>query len=89
MTMTKIFITIKLFDYYQVFLVAGGCCSLSSTETLIEGGQAWTFQNPLPSRRSGLRGISLPDTVIMTGRNILIICTLKLNVITSMILIES
>ena len=59
----------KVIDYYQVFLVAGGY--LSSTETLVEGGQAWTFQQPLPSGRNGLRGISLPDTVIMTGKNIL------------------
>jgi len=67
----------------RVFLVAGGWDGsglvfgekklyyrsgfLSSTETLVEGGQAWFFQNPLPSGRYGLRGISLPDTVIMTG----------------------
>ena len=63
-------ISIKLIDYYQVFLVAGGygSVSLSSTETLIEGGQAWNFQKPLPSRRWGLHGISLPETVIMTGK---------------------
>ena len=58
-----------------MFLVAGGYDSsdISSTETLVEGGQAWTFQQPLPSGRQGLRGISLPDTVIMTGKNILTI----------------
>merc|ERR1711973_736869 len=57
-------------DMQRVFLVAGGFVdflSISSTETLVEGGQAWNFQEPLPSGRSGLRGISLPDTVIMTG----------------------
>ena len=66
-------ISIKLIDYYQVFLVAGGYddSSLSSTETLVEGGQAWNFQQPLPSGRYGLRGISLPDTVIMTGKKVL------------------
>merc|ERR1712029_986721 len=56
-------------DMQRGFLVAGGCCSISSTETLVEGGQAWNFQQPLPSRRQGLRGISLPNTVIMTGGN--------------------
>ena len=60
--------------YYQVYLVAGGwddSDSLSSTETLIEGGQTWNFQQPLPSGRKGLRGVSLPDTVIMTGKKVL------------------
>ena len=63
-------ISIKLIDYYQVFLVAGGygSFSLSSTETLVEGGQAWNFQQPLPGARSDLRGISLPNTDIMTGK---------------------
>merc|ERR1711915_459478 len=58
-------------DMQRVFLVAGGYYNayLSSTETLVEGGQAWTFQQPLPSGRNGLHGISLPDTVIMTGGN--------------------
>ena len=63
----------KLIDYYQVFLVAGGYGGgrLSSTETLVEGGQAWNFQQPLPSARSDVRGISLPNTVIMTGKKVL------------------
>ena len=56
-----------------MFLVAGGydgSSRFSSTETLVEGGQAWNFQQPLPSPsgRIGLRGISLPNTVIMTGK---------------------
>ena len=54
-----------------MFLVAGGYDGsnrLSSTETMVEGGQAWNFQQPLPSARSDLRGISLPNTVIMTGK---------------------
>merc|ERR1719481_91040 len=49
-------------DMQRVFLVAGGSDYpnyLPSTETLVEGGQAWNFQQPLPSDRSGLRGISL------------------------------
>ena len=56
-----------------MFLVAGGddgSSYLSSTETLVEGGQAWNFQQPLPSARGGLRGISLPNTVIMTGKKV-------------------
>ena len=63
----------KIIDYYQVFLVAGGYDDdyLSSTETLVERGQAWNFQQPLPSGRYGLRGTSLPDTVIMTGKKVL------------------
>merc|ERR1712243_393735 len=63
-------------DKQRVFLVAGGSDSwpyvseqISSTETLVEGGQAWNFQKPLPSGRRGLRGISLPESVIMTGGN--------------------
>ena len=54
-----------------MFLVAGGYYDISSTETLVEGGQAWNFQQPLPSERYGLRGVSLPDTVIMTGEKVL------------------
>jgi len=57
----------------RVFLVAGGYGGsglISSTETLVEGDQGWNDQKPLPSGRSGLRGLSLPDTVIMTGGGI-------------------
>merc|ERR1711973_82166 len=60
-------------DMQRVFLVVGGYINYdmgSSTETLVEGGQAWNFQQPLPSGRNGLRGISLPETVIMTGGEI-------------------
>ena len=59
------------YNYHQVFLVAGGYDGSYSTETLVEGGQAWNFQKPLPSGRRGLRGISLPDTVIMLGKKVL------------------
>jgi len=58
-------------DMQRVFLVAGGYINYhdvrSSTETLVEGDQAWNFQNPLPTGRVGVRAISLPDTVILTG----------------------
>ena len=62
-----------------MFLVSGGTDQdddlnfRSSTETLVEGNQAWNFQKPLPSERIALRGISLPDTVIMAGKNIQIL----------------
>ena len=62
-----------------MFLVSGGTDQddelnfRSSTETLVEGNQAWNFQKPLPSARMALRGISLPDTVIMAGKNIQIL----------------
>ena len=63
-----------LLNYDQVFLVAGGSNlnsdDISSTETLVEGAQAWNFQQQLPRRRSGLCGISLPNTVIMTGKKV-------------------
>ena len=81
----KKIISIKFIGYYQVFLVAGGydfSDLLSSTETLVEGGQAWNFQQPLPSGRDGLNGISLPNTVIMTGKKVptsLLLLTAKLN----------
>ena len=45
--------------------------NLDSTETLVEGGQSWTLGEKLPSRRRGLRGVSLLDTVIMTGNKVL------------------
>jgi len=54
-------------DMERVFLVAGGYSVISSTETLVEGGEAWNFQERLPSDQGALRGISLPDTVLMTG----------------------
>ena len=41
--------------------------SVPSTETLVEGGQVWIIQQPLPNELYGLVGVSLPDTVIMTG----------------------
>ena len=56
-----------------MFLVAGGTDSgrdpTNSTETLVEGEKTWNFQQILPSSRYGLRGISLPDSVIMIGKN--------------------
>ena len=54
-----------------MFLVAGGWDGsnvLSSTETLVEGGQSWKVHQDLPTGRKYLRGISLLNTVIMTGK---------------------
>jgi len=60
-------------DMERVFLVAGGFNSIeidgtSSTETLVEGGLVWNFQDPLPLPTWGLRGVSLFNTIIMTGK---------------------
>ena len=69
-----------------MFLVAGGWDGsnwLSSTETLVEGGQSWKVHQGLPTRRAGLRGISLPNTVIMTGKKSptsLLLLAAKLNI---------
>jgi len=62
-------------DMERVFLVVGGlgvdagdgAKYVSSTETMVEGGFAWDFQKPLLTGRYGLKGVSLPDTIIMTG----------------------
>jgi len=59
-------------DMGTVLLVAGGFNNddfayLSSTETHRIGSSIWHDQQPLPSVRAGLRGISLPDTVLMIG----------------------
>ena len=70
-------ISLKLHDDYQVFLVAGGSSQISSTEVLVEGGHGWSFKEPLPSGRDTLHGISLLDTVILTGKKVL---TLTLNI---------
>ena len=77
-----LFIPMKHIDYYQVFLVAGGwdgSSYLSSTETLVEGGQAWNFQQPLPFFRYAFQGISLPNTVIMIGKIVLTFTFEKIN----------
>ena len=61
---------VNFFNNFKVFLVAGGydgVLDISSTETLIEGGQAWNFQQSLPSENGAPKGISLFNTVIITG----------------------
>merc|ERR1712098_75459 len=44
-----------------------GSTMISTTETLVDGDTSWVIQNLLPTFRHGLRGVSLHDTVIMTG----------------------
>ena len=63
---------------HQVYLVAGGCslidvgisCHgsgyLSSTE-IYRGGQ-WVTTGPLPVAVAGVRGVTLDNTVLMTGQ---------------------
>ena len=75
-----------------MFLVAGGLDignydELSSTETLVEGSQAWNFQQSLPSGRNGLRGISLPDTVIMLGKKVITYPILLTDKLTNLVIV--
>ena len=56
-----------------MFLVAGGYEPyhfISSTETLVEGGIAWNFEQnlPYPNGLNAMASISLPDTVILLGK---------------------
>ena len=44
---------------------------LSSTETLVDGAEAWTFAGELPVAMLGLRGVSLNNDIFMTGNIIL------------------
>ena len=67
----------------QVYLVTGGLDKsdgrfdmnyinlnylISSTEILTEGSSRWNEVGPLPSGVWGLRGVSLDNRIIMTGR---------------------
>ena len=56
----------------QVYIVAGGddgfFSTLSSTEMLIgEDATEWTWGPQLPSRRRGVRGVSLGNRFLLTG----------------------
>ena len=48
---------------------------LSSTETLVEGSEAWTEVGELPVAIIGLRGVSLNNNIFMTG-NIMLLITI-------------
>ena len=54
----------------QVLLVAGGYhdAYLSSTEVLTVDSPAWTMVTPLPRAVRGVGGISLDNTVYITGK---------------------
>ena len=52
----------------QVYLVAGGQNTLtSSTELLVQGAAAWTEAGPLPHKMYGFRTVSINNAVIATG----------------------
>ena len=59
-------------DGSLTYLVTGGYGLsrelLSSTELLVEGGEAWLEAAPLPSPRSNLAGTNIDGVVFMTGR---------------------
>ena len=64
-------------NQFQVYLVTGGwtgSAELVSTEILISGSDAWTRVGDLPiGPISGLRGVSLNDKIIMTGKCVICI----------------
>ena len=43
---------------------------LSSTETLVDGSEAWAEAGELPVAIFGLRDVSLNNNIFMTGNNI-------------------
>ena len=55
----------------EVYLVTGGYNDYgneeASTEILTEGSSSWTDVGPLPVPLWGLRGVSINNTIIMTG----------------------
>ena len=48
----------------------GGGTSLDSTELLLPSATSWTTSGALPSPRSGLRGATLNNKIVITGTNI-------------------
>ena len=55
----------------QVFLVAGGRDdsdnTLSSTELMLEDSDVWSITSPLPRAVYGVRGVTLGNTLYMSG----------------------
>ena len=41
---------------------------LSSTEVLTKGGDSWSYVGELPRAMTGLRAVSIDNTVITAGR---------------------
>merc|ERR1719341_358738 len=61
-------------DGTQVYMVAGGNARngfdyslTASTEMLTSGADTWVLATPLPTARSGLKGVSVDNRVYMTG----------------------
>ena len=53
-----------------MYLVTGGYTGtddLSSTEILTKGGNSWETIGSLPRAMSGVRAISIDNTIIVTG----------------------
>ena len=77
------YVVLTLIMYYplitfQTMLVTGGYGTtgtdvLSSTELLVGTASAWVFTGELPSPRSGLRGTTIDNMVLMTGMTIIVI----------------
>ena len=63
-----------IIPFMQVYLVAGGqdgceyCSYFSSTEIFSRG--QWTIVGPLPEPLRGVRGVTVDNSVFMTGCNI-------------------
>ena len=65
-------------------LVAGGMDShgslFSSTEMMTTDSATWMLATPLPSARSGLKGVTVDNKVYMTGSYILYFNTVLYNI---------
>ena len=48
--------------------MAGGYNTLDSTETLTIGDDSWEAAGSLPYAVQGIRGISIRNTVLLTGK---------------------
>ena len=50
-----------------MYLVAGGCCYVSTTEILTEGASKWMKVGSLPMGLRGPRIASVQNNIILTG----------------------
>ena len=58
----------------QTYLVTGGYGNAkSSTELLVETGDAWVYTGELPSPRQGIRGVNIDNKILMTGIEIFLL----------------
>ena len=61
--------------HWQVYLVTGGYFGIldrADTEILVHGASAWARAGPLPQGVSGIRAVSVDNSIIATGRGTLI-----------------